>query len=162
MDNTQIVRMLNTRIYRDLPVSEPHGVSFKPLVRKLINYIDRRRLRRYVVLKINQALELGDNYEDAEDETVDVDVDADADAGADADAAVINRKMCTIYDEFSKEERRWIDCFCSIVDEATVDQRFVMLNLLRILDLGPEPDEVLLKAKDKNADAINNMNDVLA
>jgi hypothetical protein len=35
-----------------------------------------------------------------------------------------------------------------------------MLNILRILDLGPEPDEALLKAKDKNADAINNMNDV--
>jgi hypothetical protein len=108
-----------------------------------------------MVLKINQALDLADNYEDVEDEDVE-----DADADADDDA--INQKMCTIYDEFSKEERRWIDCFCSIVDEATVDQRFVMLNLLRILDLGPEPDEAFLKAKDKNANAINNMNDVLA
>jgi hypothetical protein len=103
-----------------------------------------------MVLKINQALDLADNYEDVEDESVDADADVDADDDA------INKKMCTIYDEFSKEEQRWIDCFCSIVDEATVDQRFVMLNLLRILDLGPEP---LLKAKDKNADAINNMND---
>jgi len=152
MDNTQIIRMLNIRVYRELPVSRgpKRGVSFKPLVRRLINYIDRRRLRRYMVLKINQALDLADNYEDVEDESVDADADVDADDDA------INKKMCTIYDEFSKEEQRWIDCFCSIVDEATVDQRFVMLNLLRILDLGPEP---LLKAKDKNADAINNMND---
>ena len=158
MDNTQIIRMLNTRIYRDLPVSRgpKRGVSFKPLMRRLINYIDRRRLRRYMVLKINQALDLADNYEDVEDES------ADADADADADDDAINQKMCTIYDEFSKEEQRWIDCFCSIVDEATVDQRFVMLNLLRILDLGPGPDEALLIAKDKNANAINNMNDVLA
>ena len=106
-----------------------------------------------MVLKINQALEVHDNYEDVEAET-----DAQADANADADDDLINEKMCAIYDEFSEEGQLWIDRFCSIVDEATQEQRFTMLNLLRILNLGPEPDEALLIAKDRNADAINNIN----
>ena len=106
-----------------------------------------------MVLKINQALEVHDNYEDVEAET-----DAQADANADADDDLINEKMCVIYDEFSEEGQLWIDRFCSIVDEATQEQRFTMLNLLRILNLGPEPDEALLIAKDRNADAINNIN----
>jgi hypothetical protein len=40
------------------------------------------------------------------------------------------------------------------VEEATEEQRFIMLNLLRILNLGPEPDEGLQQAKDR----INNIN----
>lgn len=104
-----------------------------------------------MVLKINQALGLHDNYEDVEEET-------DADADADADENPIHDKMCAIYDEFSEEGQRWVDRFYSIVEEATKEQCVVMLNLLRILNLGPEPDEALLIAKDRNADAINNIN----
>jgi len=146
MNNTQLVRMLNTRIYRYLPTTH-RGVTFKSLIRRLINFIDGRRMRRYMVLKINQALYLHDNYEDVEGEE-----------DADADDDLIHDKMCAIYDEFSEEGQRWIDRFCSIVDEATEEQRFIMLNLLRILNLGPEPHEALLIAKDRNADAINNSN----
>jgi len=152
MNNTQIVRMLNTRMYRYLPTTHK-GITFKRLIRRLINFIDGRRMRRYMVLKINQALEVHDNYEDVEAEK-----DAEADANADADDHLIHEKMCAIYDEFSEEGQLWIDRFCSIVDEATQEQRFTMLNLLRILNLEPEPDEALLIAKDRNADAINNIN----
>jgi hypothetical protein len=106
-----------------------------------------------MVLKINQALDINDNYEDVEAET-------DAHADADGDDDLIHNKMCAIYDEFSEEGQRWIDRFCSIVDEATQEQRFTMLNLLRILNLGPEPDEALLIALNRNADAINNMNNI--
>jgi len=149
MNNTQIVRMLNTRIYRYLPTTHK-GITFKSLIRRLINFIDGRRMRRYMVLKINQALDLHDNYEDVEAET-----DAHAEE-VDADNDLIHEKMCAIYDEFSEEGQRWIDRFCGIVDKATEEQQFVMLNLLRILNLGPEPDEGLQQAKDRNADAINN------
>ena len=149
MNNTQIVRMLNTRIYRYLPTTH-NGVTFKRIISKLINFIDRRRMRRYMVLKINQALGLHDNYDDVEEET-----DADADADADAEDP-IHEKMSAIYDEFSEEGQGWIDRFCNIVKVATEEQCVIMLNLLRILNLGPEPDEALLIAKDRNADAINN------
>lgn len=148
MNNTQIVRMLNTRIYRYLPTTH-NGVTFKRIISKLINFIDRRRMRRYMVLTINQALGLHDNYDDVEEET---DVDADADADADP----IHEKMSAIYDEFSEEGQGWIDRFCNIVKVATEEQCVIMLNLLRILNLGPDPDEALLIAKDRNADAINN------
>ena len=110
-----------------------------------------------MILRINQALDLYDNYEDVEEE-VEADDDADpedADDDADDEVDIVHEKMCAIYEEFSEEGQRWIDRFCSIVDEATEEQRFVMLNLLRILNLGPEPDEVLRQAKDRNADAIN-------
>jgi len=153
MNNTQIVRMLNTVIYRHLPTTHKN-VTFKSLIRKLINFIDGRRMRRYVILRINQALHLEDNYEDVEEE---VDDAARLEEAEEAEEAV-HDKMCRIYDEFSKEGQRWIDRFCSIVDEATKEQQFVMLNLLRILNLGPEPDEGLQQAKDRNADAINNIN----
>ena len=148
--------MLNTSIYRYLPTTHKN-VTFKSLIRRLINFIDGRRMRRYMVLRINQALDVQDNYEDVEE-----DDDArleEADARLEDDAArleedQIHDRMCAIYDEFSEEGQRWIDRFCSIVEEATQEQRFIMLNLLRILKLEPEPDE----AKDRNADAINNMN----
>jgi len=150
MNNTQIVRMLNTRIYRHLPTTHK-GVTFKRLICRLINFIDGRRLRRYMVLVINQALDIRDNYED---------VEAEAEAEAeDAEADLINDKMRAIYNEFSEEEQRCIDRFCSIVTEATTEQRFIMLNLLRILNLGPEPDEALLIAMNIKNDAINNIND---
>ena len=153
MNNAQIVRMLNTVIYRHLPTTHKN-VTFKSLIRKLINFIDGRRMRRYMILRINQALDLYDNYEDVE-EQVEADDYADPEDADDAEDPV-HEKMCTIYDEFSEEGQRWIDRFCGIVDKATKEQQFVMLNLLRILNLGPEPDEGLRQAKGRNADAINN------
>ena len=156
MNNTQIVRMLNTTIYRHLPTTHKN-VTFKSLIRRLIDFIDRLRMRRYMVLKINQAIGLDDNYDDVEAEG---DADADAEADADPEVDIVHEKMCAIYEEFSEEGQRWIDRFCSIVDEATEEQRFVMLNLLRILNLGPEPGEALLIAKNRNADVINNINNI--
>jgi hypothetical protein len=150
MDNTQIVRMLNTAIYRSLPTTRK-GVTFKTIIRRLINFIDGRRLRRYMVLVINQALHIRDNYEDVEAE-------AEADA-EDAEADLINDKMRSIYNDFSKKEQRCIKLFGSIIKKATEDDRFVMLNLLRILNFGPEPDEAHLIAMNIKNDAINNIND---
>ncbi len=108
-----------------------------------------------MILRINQALDLHDNYEDVEEE-VDADDYVDPEDVDDDAEDPVHEKMCRIYDEFSEEGQLWIDRFCNIVDEATKDQQFVMLNLLRILNLGPEPDEGLQQAKDRNADAINN------
>ena len=104
-----------------------------------------------MVLVINQALHIRDNYEDVE-------VEAEADA-EDAEADLINDKMRSIYHEFSKKEQRCIKCFGSIIKKATEDDRFVMLNLLRILNFGPEPDEAHLIAMNIKNDAINNIND---
>jgi hypothetical protein len=147
MNNAQILRMLKTTIYRHLPTTHKN-VTFKTLIRKLINFIDGRRMRRYVVLRINQALHLEDNYEDVEEEVDDAARLEEADDHAAEEQ--IHDKMCRIYDEFSDEGQRWIDRFCGIVDKATEQQRFIMLNLLRILNLGPEPDEAM--------DRINNIN----
>jgi len=151
MNNLQIVRMLNTTIYRHLPTTHKN-VTFKSLIRRLINFIDGRRMRRYVILRINQALHIQDNYEDVEEEDA-ARLEDDAARLEEAEDPV-HDKMCRIYDEFSDEGQRWIDRFCSIVDEATKEQQFVMLNLLRILNLGPEPDEGLQQAMDR----INNIN----
>ena len=147
MNNAQILRMLNITIYRHLPTTHKN-VTFKTLIRKLINFIDGRRMRRYVVLRINQALHLEDNYEDVEEEVDDAARLEEADDHAAEEQ--IHDKMCRIYDEFSDEGQRWIDRFCGIVDKATEQERFIMLNLLRILNLGPEPDEAM--------DRINNIN----
>jgi hypothetical protein len=157
MNNSQIVRMLNATIYRHLPTTHKN-VTFKSLIRKLINFIDGRRMRRYMVLRINQALELHDNYEDVEEEADDAARLEEAEEDPEEAEDPVHEKMCRIYDEFSEEGQRWIDRFCSIVEEATEEQRFIMLNLLRILNLEPEPHEALLIAKDRNADAINNIN----
>jgi len=150
MDNTQIVRMLNTGVYRQLPLSTPLGISFKTIVCRLINYIDRRRIRRYMVLKINQSLDILDNYVDVEYET---DVDPE---GHPLD---LEDRMRVIFNNFSKKEQRCIKQIVSIIDKGSKDDCFVMLNLLRILNLGPEPDEALLIAMNIKNDAINNMND---
>jgi len=109
-----------------------------------------------MILRINQAVHLHDNYEDVEEE-----VDAEEAEEAEEAEDPVHEKMCAIYDEFSDEGQRWIDRFCSIVEEATEEQRFIMLNILRILNLGPGPDEGLRQAKDRNADAINNINNRL-
>ena len=136
MNNAQIVRMLNTGVYRKLPTSR-HNVTFKTLVCRLINYIDRRRIRRYMVLKINQSLDILDNYVDVEYET---DVDPE---GHPLD---LEDRMRVIFNNFSKKEQRCIKQIVSIIDKGSKDDCFVMLNLLRILNLGPEPDEALLIA----------------
>ena len=148
MDNTQIVRMLNTRIYRQLPTSR-NNVTFKTLIRRLINYIDRRRIRRYMIVIINRALDIRDNYVDVEYET---DVDPD---GHPLD---LGDRMKVIFNNFSKKEQRCIKQIVSIIDEGSKDDCFVMLNLLRILNFEPEPDEAMLIAMNRNADNINNIN----
>jgi hypothetical protein len=148
MDNTQIVRMLNIRIYRQLPTSR-NNVTFKTLIRRLINYIDRRRIRRYMIVIINRALDIRDNYVDVEYET---DVDPD---GHPLD---LGGRMRLIFNNFSKKEQRCIKQIVSIIDEGSKDDCFVMLNLLRILNFEPEPDEAMLIAMNRNADNINNMN----
>ena len=151
MNNAQIVRMLNTRIYRQLPLSKPRVFSFKTIVCRLINYIDRRRIRRYMVLKINQSLDILDNYVDVEYET---DVDPE---GHPLD---LEDRMRVIFNNFGKKEQRCIKQIVSIIDGGSKDDCFVMLNLLRILNFEPEPDEALLIAMNRNADNINNMNDL--
>jgi hypothetical protein len=136
--------MLNTRIYRQLPTHR--NVSFKTIVRRLINYIDRRRIRRYMVVLINRALDIRDDYVDVEYET---DVDPEGhplDLGA---------RMRLIFNNFSKKEQRCIKQIVRIIDEGSKDDCFVMLNILRILNFEPEPDEALLIAMNRNADNIN-------
>ena len=149
MNNAQILRMLNTRIYRQLPTHR--NITFKTLIRRLINYIDRRRIRRYMVVLINRALDIRDNYEDVEYET---DVDPEA------EPADLGGRMRVIFNNFSKKEQRCIKQIVRIIDEGSKDDCFVMLNILRILNLEPEPDEALLIAMNRNADAINNINNV--
>ena len=149
MNNIQIVRMLNTRIYRQLPLSKPRVFSFKTLIRRLINYIDRRRIRRYMIVIINRALDIRDNYVDVEYET---DVDPE---GHPLD---LEDRMKVIFNNFSKKEQRCIKQIVSIIHEGSKDDCFVMLNILRILNFEPEPDEAMLIAMNRNADAINNIN----
>jgi hypothetical protein len=150
MNNAQILRMLNTRIYRQLPTTRK-GITFKTIIRRLINYIDRQRIRRYMVVLINRALDIRDNYVDVEYET---DVDPE---GHPLD---LGGRMRVIFNNFSKKEQRCIKQIVSIIHEGSKDDCFVMLNLLRILNLEPEPDEALLIAMNRNADNINNMNDL--
>ena len=147
MNNAQIVRMLNTGVYRKLPTSR-HNVTFKTLVCRLINYIDRRRIRRYMVNLINRELGIRDNYEDVEYET---DVDPEA------EPVDISERL-KIFNDFSKKEQRCIKQLVSIIDKGSKDDCFVMLNILRILNLEPEPDEAMLIAMNRNADNINNIN----
>jgi len=148
MNNAQILRMLNTRIYRQLPTHR--NITFKTIVRRLINYIDGRRIRRYMVVLINRALDIRDNYEDVEYET---DVDPEA------AAADLGGRMRLIFNDFSKKEQRCIKQIVRIIDEGSKDDCFVMLNLLRILNFEPEPDEALLIAMNRNADNINIINE---
>ena len=110
-----------------------------------------------MILRINRILELHDNYMDAE---VEADVVPEAEIVREGGDYVgpVPERMYHIYHEFSKKEQRCIKLFGGIINKATQDDHFVMLNLLRILNLEPEPDEALLIAKDRNADAINNIN----
>jgi len=155
MNNAQILRMLNTRIYRQLPTTH-RNITFKTIVRRLINYIDRRRIRRYMVVLINRILEFHDNYRHAEVEADVVPEVRPLPGWGYVDP--VPEKMYNIYREFSKKEQRCIKRFGSIIKKATVEQRFIMLNLLRILNFEPEPEEALLIAMNRNNDAINNIN----
>ena len=103
-----------------------------------------------MVVLINRALDIRDNYEDVEYET---DVDPEA------EPADLGGRMRVIFNNFSKKEQRCIKQIVSIIDEATVEQRFIMLNILRVLNLEPEPDEALLIAMNRNADNINIINE---
>ena len=153
MNNAQILRMLNTRIYRQLPVSTPLGVSFKTLVCRLINYIDRRRVRRYMIVLINRTLDIRDNY---------VDVEYETEVEPDGHPLDLEDRMKVIFNNFSKKEQRCIKQIVSIIHEGSKDDCFVMLNLLRILNFEPEPDEAMLIAMNRNADNINNINELRA
>jgi len=103
-----------------------------------------------MVVLINRALDIRDNYEDVEYET---DVDPEA------EPADLGGRMRVIFNSFSKKEQRCIRRLGSIIKKATEDDRFVMLNLLRILNFEPEPDEALLIAMNRNADNINIINE---
>jgi hypothetical protein len=104
-----------------------------------------------MVLKINQSLDILDNYVDVEYET---DVDPE---GHPLD---LEDRMRVIFNNFSKKEQRCIKQVVSIIDGGSKDDCFVMLNLLRILNLEPQPDDAMLIAMNRNADNINNMNDL--
>jgi hypothetical protein len=135
MNNAQIVAMLNMAIYQSLPTHE--NITFKSLIRDLIEFIDGVRLRRYMVIRINQATDyLPEDAMDVENEELD---------------ELIN-------EGFGEGEQIWIDHFTSIVEQATEEQLFIMLNILGILNLGPDPDEALLIAMNLNNNAINNIN----
>jgi hypothetical protein len=103
-----------------------------------------------MVVLINRALDIRDNYVDLEYET---DVDPE---GHPLD---LEDRMRVIFNNFSKKEQRCIKQIVSIIKQATVEQRFIMLNLLRILNLEPEPDEALLIAMNRNANNINIINE---
>jgi hypothetical protein len=143
MNNTQIVRMLNTKIYRHLPTTD-NNITFKTLMRMLINFIDRRRMRGYVIAKIHHALDFRVNIE--------------GEAVAEEAMDDVNQGLDELLKDFGRKELIWTIRLKSIVEKATIEERFIMLNLLSILDLGPEPDEVMLIARNINADAINNIN----
>jgi len=99
-----------------------------------------------MVVLINRALDIRDNYVDVEYET---DVDPE---GHPLD---LGGRMRLIFNDFSKKEQRCIKQIVRIIDEGSKDDCFVMLNILRILNLEPEPDEALLIAMNRNADIIN-------
>ena len=144
MDNAQIVAILDAPIYQELPtLDEDVEITFRTLILDLINFIDGLRMRRYMLLIINQEIGLNDDN-DAE-EAMDVE---------NQDLDELNNQG------FGEQEQLWIDRFTSIVEEATEEQLFVMLNILGSLNLGPEPDEALLIAMNINNDAINNINNL--
>jgi hypothetical protein len=137
MNNAQILAMLNAPIYQDLPTLQavPKVITFNALIREVINFIDGLRMRRYMVLKINQELNLANDYDIADDEALE---------------ELIN-------EGFGEGEQLWIDRFTSIVEEASEEQLFIMLNILGILNLG-QPGEEMLNAMNINNDAINIIN----
>jgi hypothetical protein len=88
-----------------------------------------------------------------------VDVEYETDVDPEAHPLDLGDRMKEIFNNFSKKEQRCIKQVVSIIHEASKDDCFVMLNLLRILNLEPEPDEALLIAMNRNADNINIINE---
>ena len=74
------------------------------------------------------------------------------------DVNLAEEEIDELHKEFGRKELAWIIRLKSIVEKANIEQRFIMLNLLGILDLGPQPDEDIVIAMNRNADAINNIN----
>lgn len=143
MNNAQIVRMLKHPIYRHLPTTD-NNTTFKTLIRMLINFIDRRRMRGYVIAKIHHALDFRVNIE--------------GEAVAEEAMDDVNHGLDELLKDFDRKELTWIIRLKSIVEKATIEERFIILNLLSILNLGHAPDEAMLIARNINADAMNNIN----
>jgi hypothetical protein len=137
MNNTQIIKMLNSPIYKTLPKNK--NITFKGLIRELIDFIDGLRMRHYMVLTINKEL-VGTNDDDEEMDGLNHELKELKKAG------------------FGDGEQLWIDNFTSIVEDSTEDDLFIMLNILGILNLG-QPGEEILVAKNINNDNINKIND---
>lgn len=156
MDKAQIIEILNTAIYQNLPtlVVDFKEITFKALICDLIDFIDGVRMRRYMVIIINKAIGINNHNGDSDSEE-------EAEEAEEIDVA--NQELDELINEgFGEGEQRWIDHFTSIVELATEEQLFIMLNILGILnlgpDLGPDPAELILMAMNINNDATNNMN----
>ena len=102
-----------------------------------------------MIVLINRTLDILDNY---------VDVEYETDVEPDGHPLDLEDRMKVIFNNFSKKEQRCIKQIVSIIHEGSKDDCFVMLNLLRILNFEPEPDEAMLIAMNRNADNINNIN----
>lgn len=120
MDNAQIVEILDAPIYQELPTldEDVQEITFRTLILDLINFIDGPRMRRYMLLIINQ--EIGLNHHNDEGDAMDVE---------NQDLNELNNQG------FGDQEQLWIDRFTSIVEEATEEQLFIMFNILGILNL---------------------------
>lgn len=70
----------------------------------------------------------------------------------------VNHGLDELLKDFDRKELTWIIRLKSIVEKATIEERFIILNLLSILNLGHAPDEAMLIARNINADAMNNIN----
>jgi len=113
MNVSQILHMLNAPIYNTLPVTDDN-VTFIDIVNALISLIDGARLKSYMVL----TLENGLNDDD----------------GKDVDNPELENIMIVPFDA---QCEIWQNHFHVILDQATEDQCFIMLNILNTLNLDP-------------------------
>ena len=102
MNNAQIVRMLKHPIYRHLPTTD-NNTTFKTLIRMLINFIDRRRMRGYVIAKIHHALDFRVNIE--------------GEAVAEEAMDDVNHGLDELLKDFDRKELTWIIRLKSIVEK---------------------------------------------
>jgi len=103
-----------------------------------------------MIVLINRTLDIRDNY---------VDVEYETEVEPDGHPLDLEDRMKVIFNNFSKKEQRCIKQIVSIIHEGSKDDCFEMLNLLRILNFEPEPDEAMLIAMNRNADNINIINE---
>ena len=108
MNAPQILDMLNDPIYDTLPMVD-QNITFIDLVKALMNLIDGARLKHYMVLTLEHTIENMD-IDDPELENIN---------------AVPFDATC----------QTWQNHFHVILDQATEQQCFIMLNLLNILNL---------------------------